>query len=193
MADPDGFYEAWVAAHEGLSDEESADLDARLVLLLANQVGDTRCCWPASRRRASKGVGARERRRRGAGVTALSILVVGLLLGMKHATEADHLAAVATLATRRGLAGADLAPGRRLGRRPHPDADAVRRRGAAARPGDLARPRAGARDRGRDHAGAARCRRAAPADPRPDPLPCSPPPRRHRPRPCAQPPRRGPP
>ena len=40
MADPDGFYEAWVAAHEGLSDEESNDLDARLVLLLANQVGD---------------------------------------------------------------------------------------------------------------------------------------------------------
>lgn len=33
-------------------------------------------------------------------MTALSILVVGLLLGMKHATEADHLAAVATLATR---------------------------------------------------------------------------------------------
>jgi ABC-type nickel/cobalt efflux system permease component RcnA len=33
-------------------------------------------------------------------LTALSILVVGLLLGMKHATEADHLAAVATLATR---------------------------------------------------------------------------------------------
>ena len=35
-------------------------------------------------------------------MTALSILVVGLLLGMKHATEADHLAAVATLATREG-------------------------------------------------------------------------------------------
>jgi cytochrome c biogenesis protein CcdA len=33
-------------------------------------------------------------------VTALSILLVGFLLGMKHATEADHLAAVATLATR---------------------------------------------------------------------------------------------
>jgi hypothetical protein len=33
-------------------------------------------------------------------VTALSILVVGLLLGMQHATEVDHLAAVATLATR---------------------------------------------------------------------------------------------
>lgn len=33
-------------------------------------------------------------------MTSLSILVIGLLLGMKHATEADHLAAVATLATR---------------------------------------------------------------------------------------------
>jgi hypothetical protein len=33
-------------------------------------------------------------------VTALSILALGLLLGMKHATEADHLAAVATLAAR---------------------------------------------------------------------------------------------
>jgi len=40
LTDPDGFYEAWVAAHEGLSESESADLDARLVLLLANQVGD---------------------------------------------------------------------------------------------------------------------------------------------------------
>ncbi len=40
IADPDGFYEAWIAAHEGLSDAESADLDARLVLLLANQIGD---------------------------------------------------------------------------------------------------------------------------------------------------------
>lgn len=34
-------------------------------------------------------------------MSALSVLFVGLLLGMKHATEADHLAAVATLATRR--------------------------------------------------------------------------------------------
>ena len=33
-------------------------------------------------------------------MTVFSILFVGLLLGMKHATEADHLAAVATLATR---------------------------------------------------------------------------------------------
>lgn len=34
-------------------------------------------------------------------MTLLAILVVGFLLGLKHATEADHLAAVATLATRR--------------------------------------------------------------------------------------------
>ena len=33
-------------------------------------------------------------------MTAISILFIGFLLGMKHATEADHLAAVATLATR---------------------------------------------------------------------------------------------
>jgi len=44
-------------------------------------------------------------------VTALSILVVGLLLGMKHATEADHLAAVATLATRAGSLGQTLRQG----------------------------------------------------------------------------------
>jgi hypothetical protein len=38
-------------------------------------------------------------------MTVLSILLVGLLLGMQHATEADHLAAVATLATRQGSLG----------------------------------------------------------------------------------------
>ena len=42
LPDADGFYEAWVAAHEGLSDAASVELDARLVLLLANQVGDQR-------------------------------------------------------------------------------------------------------------------------------------------------------
>ena len=38
--DPDGFYDAWVQAHGGLDDAQSADLNARLVLLLANQCGD---------------------------------------------------------------------------------------------------------------------------------------------------------
>lgn len=36
----DAFYEALLKAHEGLGEEKSAALDARLVLLLANQVGD---------------------------------------------------------------------------------------------------------------------------------------------------------
>lgn len=38
--EPDGFYAEWLAAHEGLSEAQSADLNARLVLLLANQCGD---------------------------------------------------------------------------------------------------------------------------------------------------------
>jgi hypothetical protein len=36
----DDFYAALMAAHDGLSLDESARLNARLVLLLANQVGD---------------------------------------------------------------------------------------------------------------------------------------------------------
>ncbi len=38
--DPDLAYRALVEAHRGLSDEESAALNTRLVLVLANQVGD---------------------------------------------------------------------------------------------------------------------------------------------------------
>lgn len=36
----DDVYAALMAAHEGLSDEESARLNVRLVLLLMNHVGD---------------------------------------------------------------------------------------------------------------------------------------------------------
>lgn len=36
----DEFYEALLDAHQGLSDEQSALLNAKLVLLLANHVGD---------------------------------------------------------------------------------------------------------------------------------------------------------
>ncbi len=36
----DDFYAALIAAHEGLSVDDSARLNARLVLLLANEVGD---------------------------------------------------------------------------------------------------------------------------------------------------------
>ena len=38
--DPDGFYEALIEAHRGLSEEASQRLNARLILILANQVGD---------------------------------------------------------------------------------------------------------------------------------------------------------
>ena len=37
--DADGFYEQLLDAHEGLSSEESQALNARLILLLANQIG----------------------------------------------------------------------------------------------------------------------------------------------------------
>ena len=37
---PDDFYEALIQAHAGLDEAQSAALNARLILLLANQVGD---------------------------------------------------------------------------------------------------------------------------------------------------------
>ena len=40
MADPDGLYAALIDAHADLSDADSAALNARLVLLLANHIGD---------------------------------------------------------------------------------------------------------------------------------------------------------
>jgi hypothetical protein len=40
LEDPDRFYAAFVAAHQGLSDEQSELLNARLVLILANHIGD---------------------------------------------------------------------------------------------------------------------------------------------------------
>ncbi len=40
FAKPDDALRAIVEAHRGLSDEQSADLDAALVLVLANHIGD---------------------------------------------------------------------------------------------------------------------------------------------------------
>jgi Protein of unknown function (DUF2783) len=40
MADPDATYAAIIDAHADLSETESAALNARLVLLLANHIGD---------------------------------------------------------------------------------------------------------------------------------------------------------
>jgi hypothetical protein len=53
LPDADGFYEQLLDAHQGLSEQESQLLNARLILLLANQVGDARVlkdCVEAARR-----------------------------------------------------------------------------------------------------------------------------------------------
>lgn len=38
---PDDFYQALIEAHNGLSDSQSELLNAKLVLLLANHIGDS--------------------------------------------------------------------------------------------------------------------------------------------------------
>jgi hypothetical protein len=40
LAFPDNFYERLIATHRGLSDDDSALVNAKLVLLLANHIGD---------------------------------------------------------------------------------------------------------------------------------------------------------
>ena len=40
LADPDGFYDELLNAHEGLGQEESEAFNARLILILANHIGD---------------------------------------------------------------------------------------------------------------------------------------------------------
>lgn len=40
ITDPDGFYDDLLGAHEGLSKEQSDAFNARLILILANHVGD---------------------------------------------------------------------------------------------------------------------------------------------------------
>jgi hypothetical protein len=40
IAAPDDFYEALIETHRGLSPAESALVNAKLILLLANQIGD---------------------------------------------------------------------------------------------------------------------------------------------------------
>jgi len=37
---PDEIYEAVIAMHEGLSEEESATVNARMILILSNHIGD---------------------------------------------------------------------------------------------------------------------------------------------------------
>lgn len=40
LASPDDFYERLISAHRGLDDAQSAMVNAKLVLLLANHIGD---------------------------------------------------------------------------------------------------------------------------------------------------------
>ena len=40
IADPDGFYEELIASQRGLSDDAAALMNAKLVLTLANHIGD---------------------------------------------------------------------------------------------------------------------------------------------------------
>jgi hypothetical protein len=49
LEDADAFYAAYVAAHEDLSAATSELLNARLVLILANQIGDRRVLEEAIR------------------------------------------------------------------------------------------------------------------------------------------------
>ena len=37
---PDDFYEQLIELHRGLTDEQSQEVNAKLILLLANQIGD---------------------------------------------------------------------------------------------------------------------------------------------------------
>ena len=55
IPDPDGFYAELIAAHDGLSDDASAALNARLVLLLANHIGDRAVLSEALRAAAASG------------------------------------------------------------------------------------------------------------------------------------------
>lgn len=52
LQDADGFYEQLLDAHAGLTQDQSELLNARLILLLANQVGDAKVlkeCLEAAR------------------------------------------------------------------------------------------------------------------------------------------------
>ena len=67
LADPDRAYRMLIDAHRGLSEEESAALNTRLVLILANHIGDDAALAEATRSwrsgRAVSRPGLEDRRR----------------------------------------------------------------------------------------------------------------------------------
>lgn len=50
LSDADGFYESLVGVHDGLTAQQSEALNARLILLLANHIGDMATLQEALRR-----------------------------------------------------------------------------------------------------------------------------------------------
>ena len=56
--DPDGFYEELLSLHEGRSKDESDAINARLVLILANHIGDRQVLREAFRLAGSPTGGA---------------------------------------------------------------------------------------------------------------------------------------
>ena len=57
IPDADGFYAELLAAHQGLSEAESHALNARLILILANQVGNRAALAEALALAAKTGAG----------------------------------------------------------------------------------------------------------------------------------------
>ena len=58
IARPDDAYSALIAAHDGLSEDESAALNARLILILANHIGDAEVLSEALRLASDPGSAA---------------------------------------------------------------------------------------------------------------------------------------
>jgi hypothetical protein len=56
LAKPDDVYNALIDAHKGLSDEQCRALDARLILLLVNHIGDEEVILEALKEAGSLGI-----------------------------------------------------------------------------------------------------------------------------------------
>lgn len=57
---PDDFYEALIDSHRDLDDEQSRLLNARLILLLANHIGDAEVLYQALRLAREQGAQTRD-------------------------------------------------------------------------------------------------------------------------------------
>lgn len=49
IKDPDGFYDELLSAHDGLSKEQSDAMNARLIFILSNHIGDRKVLSQAIR------------------------------------------------------------------------------------------------------------------------------------------------